>query len=112
MAVCIATHDGAVYTAGDTDVEFTIQSMSKPFVYALAIADLGMKGVLAKVEVEPSGEAINVISLEAESGRREHAVRKAGDTQPTTLVYAECDGVRLTRLPARIRNEQWGERTG
>src|SRR3546814_8787117 len=50
LAICIATPDGAVYTAGDTDVEFTIQSMSKPFVYALAIADLGLKGVLAKVD--------------------------------------------------------------
>src|SRR3546814_15217126 len=57
LAICIATPDGAVYTAGDTDVEFTIQSMSKPFVYALAIADLGLKGVLAKVDVEPSGAA-------------------------------------------------------
>src|SRR3546814_12646459 len=55
LAICIATPDGAVYTAGDTDVEFTIQSMSKPFVYALAIADLGLTGVLAKVDVESSG---------------------------------------------------------
>src|SRR3546814_6175235 len=56
LAICIATPDGAVYTAGDTDVEFTIQSMSKPFVYALAIADLGLKGVLAEVDVERSEE--------------------------------------------------------
>src|SRR3546814_3212321 len=79
LAICIATPDGAVYTAGDTDVEFTIQSMSKTFVYALAIAYLRLKGVLAKVDVEPSGEAFNVITLEEESGRQENPMLNAGD---------------------------------
>jgi hypothetical protein len=48
---------------------FTIQSVSKPFVYGLALADLGVERVLAKVGVEPSGEAFNSISLEPGTGR-------------------------------------------
>src|SRR4051795_10449468 len=47
---------GSVYRAGDCDVPFTIQSVSKPFVYALALADVGIEGVTARVGVEPSGE--------------------------------------------------------
>ncbi|NYG59269.1 glutaminase [Nocardioides daedukensis] len=98
LAICIATPDGAVYTAGDTDVEFTIQSMSKPFVYALAIADLGLKGVLAKVDVEPSGEAFNVISLEEESGRPENPMINAGAILTHSLVRGADDEERFERI--------------
>src|SRR5262249_45408576 len=37
FGVAIATLDGHVYAAGDCDVEFTIQSISKAFVFALAL---------------------------------------------------------------------------
>ncbi len=57
--------DGHVYRAGDSDVPFTIQSVSKPFVYALALGDVGDDEILARVGAEPSGEAFNAISLRA-----------------------------------------------
>ena len=43
----LATLDGQVYTAG-TLVPFTIQSVSKPFVYALALEDVGPDEILAR----------------------------------------------------------------
>ena len=43
----LATRDGHVYVAGEL-VPFTIQSVSKPFVYALALADRGADVVLQK----------------------------------------------------------------
>jgi glutaminase len=55
MAAAFATLDGEVYGSGDAEVEFTIQSISKPFVYALALADRGFDVVDDKVGVEPSG---------------------------------------------------------
>ena len=64
LALALSTIDGTVYTSGDDEVEFTIQSISKPFAYALAIQHLGLDAVLAKVGVEPSGEAFNQISLD------------------------------------------------
>jgi glutaminase len=70
LGAVFATIDGRVYGAGDVEVEFTIQSISKPFAYALALSDRGFEPVLAKVGVEPSGEAFNEISLEDGTGRR------------------------------------------
>ena len=64
LALAMATVDGTVYSYGDDEVEFTIQSMSKPFAYALAIQTHGLDAVLKKVGVEPSGEAFNQISLD------------------------------------------------
>jgi glutaminase len=47
---------GGVYHAGNSDRAFTIQSISKPFVYALALSELGVDGVHGHVGFEPSGE--------------------------------------------------------
>ncbi len=44
----LATLDGQVRVAGDL-VPFTIESVSQPFVYAVALADRGHDAVLAKV---------------------------------------------------------------
>ena len=41
LALAMTTVSGRTYTAGDTDTEFTIQSMSKPFAYAAAITEHG-----------------------------------------------------------------------
>lgn len=64
MAVALATVDGTIYSAGDDHVEFSIQSIAKAFVYAIAIYDVGLDGVLAKIGVEPSGDPFNELSLE------------------------------------------------
>ena len=78
LGAVFATTDGEVYGAGDIDTEFTIQSISKPFTYALALADRGFGPVLAKVGVEPSGEAFNQISLESDTGRPYNPMINAG----------------------------------
>lgn len=64
LALALSTVDGTIYSIGDDDVEFTIQSMSKPFAYALALKTHGLEKILQKVGVEPSGEAFNQISLD------------------------------------------------
>ena len=51
FGICIATTDGYVYEVGDSRHEFTIQSISKPFVYGLALDDHGAEKILKKVGV-------------------------------------------------------------
>ena len=48
---------------GDTRRPFTIQSISNPFIYGLALEDCGKDAVLQKIGVEPSGDTFNSISL-------------------------------------------------
>ncbi|MGZ5400498.1 MAG: glutaminase [Nocardioides sp.] len=86
LGISLSTVDGAVYETGDSEVAFTLQSISKPFVYALALADRGLDGVLARVDVEPSGEAFNELSLEKGSGRPLNPMINAGALTTHTLV--------------------------
>lgn len=89
LGASIAMVDGELYASGDTDALFTIQSISKPFVYALALADRGFERVLDKVGVEPSGEPFNEISLEDSSGRPLNPMINAGAITTHSLVGTE-----------------------
>jgi len=63
FGVALVTIDGHVYEVGDSRVPFTIQSVSKAFVFALALEAVGEERVAATIGVEPSGEAFNSIRL-------------------------------------------------
>jgi glutaminase len=67
FGISLATIDGHVYEAGDSAVPFTIQSISKPFVFALALQTLGVDQVEAVIGVEPSGDAFNSIRLRSDN---------------------------------------------
>lgn len=67
FGIGLATLDGHVYEVGDSRVPFTIQSMSKPFVFALALDTLGADTVERVIGVEPSGDPFNSIRLNAEN---------------------------------------------
>ncbi|WP_411760110.1 glutaminase [Streptomyces tunisiensis] len=100
LGAAFAMVDGEVYGAGDIDTAFTIQSISKPFVYALALSDRGFDQVLAKVGVEPSGEAFNEISLESGTGRPLNPMINAGAI--TTHSLAGPEGLQPAERVERI----------
>ena len=44
FGICIATADGRVFETGDSCRPFTIQSISKPFTYGIALEEFGDHG--------------------------------------------------------------------
>ncbi|SPJ71895.1 related to glutaminase, kidney isoform, mitochondrial precursor [Fusarium torulosum] len=86
IAVALAMVDGQIYSTGDDDVEFSIQSISKAFVYALAIEDAGLDKVLEKIGVEPSGDAFNSLSLERGTNRPMNPMINAGAITAHSLI--------------------------
>ena len=67
FGISLATLDGHVYEVGDSRVPFTIQSISKAFVFALALDTLGAEQVESAIGVEPSGDPFNSIRLDAKN---------------------------------------------
>ncbi|MFX0539411.1 glutaminase [Ornithinimicrobium sp. Y1847] len=93
FAVAISTPDGTVYRAGDCGAPFTIQSISKPFAYALALQQHGIDGVLEHVGAEPSGDAFNEISLDPATGRPRNPMINIGAITTHGLIgEPEMDG--------------------
>src|SRR4051794_39556863 len=96
FAISAATVSGESYGAGDATTRFTIQSISKPFVYALALAELGVDRVSEHVGVEPSGEAFNAISFD-DRGRPANPLINAGALVTTSLIGARDADERFER---------------
>ena len=68
FAIAVATADGRLFTAGDADTGFSIQSISKVFALTLALGKVGDQ-LWERVGREPSGNAFNsIVQLERESG--------------------------------------------
>ena len=69
LGIAFADGSGTVHGAGDCDEPFSIQSISKVFTLALALAKDGPK-LWDRVGREPSGSAFNsIVQLEREAGR-------------------------------------------
>ena len=94
----MVTADGHVYEVGDTDLEFTIQSISKPFVFGMALEDQGRDAVLERVGVEPSGNPFNSIVVD-DRNRPFNPMVNAGAIVATGLIDARDDRrARWTRI--------------
>src|SRR5882724_3086285 len=98
FGIALVTTSGAVYEVGDSRKAFTIQSISKPFVYCLALEDNTRAEVQAKVGVEPTGDAFNAISLEPGTGRPRNPMINAGAIATTSLIAGKSAHTRLQRL--------------
>jgi len=86
FGICLATVEGQVFTAGDWDTEFTIQSMSKPFAFQMALERHGPEKTLQHVGLEPSGEAFNSIELDPKTGRPFNPMVNAGAIAVASLI--------------------------
>jgi glutaminase len=78
FGIAIASEAGKLYTVGDADHPFTIQSVSKAFVYCLALELAGRDAVLERVGVEPSGDAFNAIFFDPHTNRPFNPMVNAG----------------------------------
>jgi glutaminase len=98
FSICLVTTGGHVYEVGDSRQPFTIQSISKPFVYGLALEDNSRAEVLKKIGVEPTGDAFNAISLEPGTGRPRNPMINAGAIAAAGLIAGSTPKTRLQRM--------------
>ncbi|MDJ0361512.1 glutaminase A [Rhodococcus sp. H29-C3] len=96
--ISLATSDGYVYEIGDTATPFTIQSISKPFTYALALTDRGEAAVARKIDIEPSGEPFNEISLDPITERPRNPMINAGAITSASLIKGRTRKERFERI--------------
>jgi glutaminase len=102
FGIVVVTTNGEVFECGDSTQAFTIQSISKPFVYGLALEDQGRDEVLSRVGVEPSGEAFNSIILDQGSNRPFNPMINSGAIVTTDLITGQDYPERRGRTVAML----------
>ena len=103
FGVAIATRDGKLYTAGDIDYRFSIQSVSKPFTAALIMQQQGPETVHEKIGVEPTGLPFNSkMALEIYDDRSVNPMVNAGAIAAVSLVKAESEEDRWKQVNANL----------
>src|SRR5262245_35022543 len=100
FGISVVTVDGQVFDVGDHQQLFSIQSVSKPFTFGMALEDHGREAVLKKVGVEPTGEAFNAIVLDEQSNRPFNPLVNAGAIATCDLIQGKDFADRIKRLMA------------
>jgi len=86
FGVCVAGVSGNVYAAGDTDYEFSIMSVSKPFVFALLCQQIGAEQAREKLGANATGMPFNSIAaVERSPDGRTNPMVNAGAIATTSL---------------------------
>jgi glutaminase len=99
FGVCVATVDGQTFSAGDTETEFALESISKVFTAALAIEQVGPKVFHRKVGADPTGAAFNsVLALELHNDMPMSPMVNAGAMTATSLLSAANASHRLHQI--------------
>jgi glutaminase len=104
FGVVIATRDGKVYSAGDVDYKFSIQSVSKPFTAALVMTQQGPKVLDEKIGVEPTGLPFNSrMAIELYKDKRSvNPLVNAGAIAAVSLVQATSEQDRWNKILGNI----------
>ena len=103
FGISLCTLDGELHSAGDHQRPFALQSLSKVFVYALALEDHGRERVLEQVGVEPSGDAFSSIVFDERTNRPYNPMVNAGALVTSDLVRGEDPAEKLERVLALLR---------
>jgi glutaminase len=70
FGVCVVGTSGNVYAVGNADYEFTIMSVSKPFVFALVCQELGVEDARRKIGVNATGLGVQLARRHRTEPRR------------------------------------------
>jgi glutaminase len=96
FGICVVSVDGHVFAVGDADHEFTIMSVSKPFIFALICDLIGATGARERLGVNATGYAFNSLAgIERDEDGRTNPMVNAGAIATTSLV------------PGKTEDEKW-----
>jgi glutaminase len=87
FGVCVVGTSGNVYAAGDTNYDFAIMSVSKPFLFALVCQSIGAEQAREKLGANSTGLPFNSLAaIERSPDGRTNPMVNAGAIATTSLV--------------------------
>lgn len=106
LGVTVKTANGDVYSAGDWETLFTMQSVSKPVALMLALMDRGREYVFSRVGTEPSADRFDSITrLETmEPSKPLNPMINAGAIAVTSMIKGRDREEKFARLLSLVRH--------
>ena len=87
FGICVIGTSGDVYAVGDTDYEFSIMSVSKPFIFALVCQEIGAEQAREKLGANATGMPFNSLgAVERSADGRTNPMVNTGAIATTSLV--------------------------
>ncbi|HEX5001608.1 MAG TPA: glutaminase A [Bacteroidia bacterium] len=102
FGIAIVTTDGHVYTKGDVSSMVSIQSVSKAFVLAQAIEELGHQAIQDKVGVDATGQVFNsIVAVEQQRGKEINSLVNPGAIATTSLIAGKDSSAKWKSILAK-----------
>jgi len=121
FGVCVASTRGETYTAGDAEHEFSIMSVSKPFLFALVCDVIGVDAARDRLGVNSTGLPFDSLcAIERSIDGRTNPMVNAGAIATTSLIsgadaaakwskilefYSKAAGEKLSRIEEVYKSE-------
>ncbi len=103
FAISLVTVDGKIYSVGDTNVLFPIESISKPFILAAVMDHIGASGIVEKIGVNATGFPFNSIeAIEEHTDRSVNPLVNAGALAVVSLIPAANAAQRWKVIQERL----------
>src|SRR5271165_2463452 len=96
FGICVVGTNGGVHAAGDADYEFSIMSVSKPFVFALVCAEIGPQEAREKLGANSTGLPFNSLA----------AIERSGDGATNPMVNPGAIAT-TSLVPGAARDHKW-----
>ena len=104
LGLAIVTTDGRRFHVGDCTAKFTIQSISKLLLLAVALEDSGFDTVFSRVGLEPSGDRFNSLyRLELFAQKPANPMINAGAIAVSGCITGENQQVRVEKVLSLAR---------
>ena len=105
FGISLVTPDGKVYEVGDSNVEFSIQSISKAFIAATVIERQGPGAMLDKIGVDATGQPFNSIkAIEMIDERSVNPLVNAGAIATVSMIKADNAEAKWATIAGSLDN--------
>lgn len=95
FGICLVGTNGNVYAVGDSDYEFAIMSVSKPFVFALVCEAVGMEAARERLGVNSTGLPFNSLAaIERSPDGRTNPMVNSGAIATTSMAQGSTPEAR------------------
>lgn len=110
FAIAIVKTNGEIISIGNDNISFPLESVVKPFIYAVALQDNGEQTVTEKIGFNATGHKFNsVVAIEERPNHLQNPSVNAGALQATSLIKGKNGEEKWQRILDLVKKSSDGK---